>query len=147
MRACPRMKAVITNLAAKHNIDLTQRGAHLRLDMPGYDRLCFEHIGFNRISVAHYFELNGDLVAEPDIVFFVAPTGEWIPITISQSLTGWREYAQLNDDSTAVVRYHRHAQQDLAEFAELWADNLRDQGWLEQGVRFRPEREAGDGPF
>lgn len=130
------MARVITAIAIKHNIDLRQNGAHLRLDMPGYDRLCVERIEPHSISVAHYFEMNGDLVAEPDVVFFVDPTDIWFPISISQSMTGWREYAELNVDGTAVARYKPQSQRDLASFVEMWAQNIRDQGWLEDGVRY-----------
>lgn len=137
MHACPQMKAVISQLAARYELDLTQRGTHLRLDMPGYDRLCVEHIGYQRISVAHYFEINGDLVAEPDIVFWVDTQGNWIPLEISQSLTGWRVYAELNATATAIVQIRPQAQRSLAEFAELWAQNLRAQGWLHEATLTR----------
>jgi len=63
MKTCPKMKTVIEQLAQHHSLDVTQVEAHLRLDLPGFDRLVIENIGLNRISVAHYFELNGDLVA------------------------------------------------------------------------------------
>lgn len=135
MQECPQMAGIITAIAAKHSVDLAQVGANFRLDMPGFDRLCVERISPGCISVAHYFELHGDLITEPDIVFFVDAARGWIPISISQSLTGWREYAELNDASTAIVRYRPQAQKDLAEFAKLWAQNIRDQAWLEHGVR------------
>jgi hypothetical protein len=136
MQVCPQMTAIITAIAAKHSINLEQVGAHLRLDMPGYDRLCIERISPRCISVAHYFEMNSDLVAEPDIVFFVDSIGIWFPIFISQSLTGWREYAELNDAGTAITRYQPQAQKDLAGFAEMWAENIRHQAWLEEGVLY-----------
>lgn len=80
MRSCPRMEKVITALAEKHGVTLKQVGANLRLDKPGFDRFCVERITTGCISVAHYFELNGDLVAEPDIVFFVDFSGAWFPV-------------------------------------------------------------------
>lgn len=147
MQACPQMAAVITAIVQKHSVALEQVGANLRLDMPGFDRLCIERISPHCVSVAHYFEMNGDLVAEPDIVFFVAPNGDWLPISISQSLTGRRQYAELNNAGTAVVRYRPQAQKDLAEFAQLWAQNIQDQGWLEQGSRYHYGEEADDVPF
>ncbi len=135
MKTCPKMKAVIEDLAKKHNVDLHKVGAHFRLDMPGYDRLCVECIGPNRVSVAHYFELNGDLVAEPDVVFFVDNDGSWVPIEITQSLVGWRQYAVFSAEGRRVTRVDRAGQQDLAEFAETWAFNISEQGWLEQGEK------------
>jgi len=42
----------------------TQTDSHVRFDMPHYDRLVIErHDAL--ISVAHYFEQNGDLVPDP----------------------------------------------------------------------------------
>jgi hypothetical protein len=133
VKTCPKMKTVIEELAQKHNIDLHEAGAHLRLDMPGYDRLCVENIGMNRISVAHYFELNGDLVAEPDVVFFVDSDGSWKPIEVSQSLFGWRQYVMFSPDGKRITLINRAAQRDLAEFAETWAQNISEQGWLAHG--------------
>ena len=146
MRACPQMAATMIAITTKHSINLEQVGANIRLDMPGFDRLCIERIRSQLISVAHYFEMNSDLVAEPDIVFFVDSAGAWFPISISQSMTGWREYAELNDAGTAIVRYRPQAQKDLAEFAEMWAQNIRDQGWLEDGVRFVYTRGEDNAP-
>jgi len=136
MQISPQMTTIVTAIATKHHVDLAQVGAHLRLDMPGFDRLCTERIGPRCISVAHYFVMNGDLVAEPDIVFYVESPRIWFPISISQSLTGWREYAQLNMLGTALVGYQPKAQKGLAEFAEMWAQNIKDQGWLEDGVHY-----------
>ena len=65
------MKQILQELANKHEVDLDQGEAHLRLDMPHLDRLVIENIGFGHISVAHYFESNGDLMAEPDVVLFI----------------------------------------------------------------------------
>jgi uncharacterized protein DUF6908 len=43
-----------------------QETFHVRFDKPGYQRLVIERHG-NMISVAHYFEQNGDLIADPDV--------------------------------------------------------------------------------
>jgi hypothetical protein len=140
------MAATIIAITTKHSSNLEQVGANIRLDMPGFDRLCIERIRSQLISVAHYFEMNSDLVAEPDIVFFVDTAGAWFPISISQSMTGWREDAELNDAGTAIVRYRPQAQKDLAEFVEMWAQNIRDQGWLEDGIRFVYARGGDNAP-
>jgi hypothetical protein len=43
-----------------------QTDFHVRFDMPCYDRLVIERHG-EMISVAHYFEQNGDLIPDPDV--------------------------------------------------------------------------------
>jgi len=138
------MKQVIGQLCAKHGIDLTRQRDHIRLDMEGFDRLCIEVIAPSAISVAHYFEMNGDLVAEPDIVFFVDVAGEWIPIEITQSMTGWKRVAEFSEDGTKIVRYRQREQADIASFAEDWAQNIADQGWLESGQRHVYKHELQD---
>lgn len=86
MKTCPTMQAVIEQLASKHSLDLSKTGEHIRLDLPGYDRLCIEHIGGHLVSVAHYYEHNSDLVPDPEIVFFTDPVWGWMPIEITQSV-------------------------------------------------------------
>lgn len=140
MRDSPTMKQVIEALARKHGVDLIQVAAHLRLDLPHFDRLVIETLGFQRMSVAHYSEMNGDLVAEPEVVFFTGLDGNWIPIEITQSMTGWSSYVQLDDAGTHIERVNTRGQADLAAFTEQWAQNLINQGWLARGVKH--EREA-----
>lgn len=142
MNTTPTMQRIITQLAERHGRDFTKPGAHLRLDMPNFDRLTIENIGPNQISVAHYFEQNGDLIADPEIVFF---TGSlvWTPLAIGQVMTGWREVAWLNDDATALDRYLPRAHTDVAVFAEQWARNIKMQRWLTDATVYqRPSRQA-----
>lgn len=143
MKTCPKMKEIIGKLCEKHGIDLSQQRAHIRLDMPGFDRLCIERISGNAVSVAHYFEMNGDLVAEPDIVFFIDAQGYWIPVEITQSMTGWHRVVEFNEDGTKIARFQRERQADIAEFAEVWAQNIVDQAWLTNATRHVYEHEQG----
>src|ERR671932_1673512 len=95
MHVSTKMQQVIEQLAAKHTVDLKRTGAYLRLEMPGFDRLSIENIGRHRISVAHYFEQNGDLVADPEIVFYTCELG-WYPVEITQVWSGWQQIANLD---------------------------------------------------
>lgn len=143
MNSCPKMKEVIEALAQRHGIDLTRRGAYFRLDMPGFDRLSVEHYSFSRIAVAHYFEQNGDLVPDPEVVFFVGDENlGWVPIEVTQVIGGWRAYAQLSSDGSQIVSYNKERQGSLAEFAEMWARNIELQEWLEHGVKYTPPSQA-----
>ena len=116
----------------KHGIDLFQAGAYFRLDMPNFDRLSIENIGGNRISVAHYFEQNGDLVADPEIVFYVCEFG-WYPLEITQAWGGWRQVASL-DAAGHIEAVNLRGQAEVAQFATTWARNIEAQGWLERGT-------------
>src|SRR5947209_6665082 len=64
----------------------------IRIEMPGLDRLCVEHVGpapnggMELVRVAHDFERAGDLMAGPEVVFEVDPAdwreGPWRPASI-----------------------------------------------------------------
>lgn len=140
MKTCPQMKEVIAKLADKHGVDLSQIGAHFRLDQPGYERLCVETISARRVSVAHYFEMNGDLVPDPDIVFLIDAKGEWAAIGITDSFGPWRSLVKMSVDGNSVVFYDRKGQASLADFAETWAQNLQDQKWLDNGTCTRSSK-------
>jgi hypothetical protein len=124
------MQQIIEQLAAKHGCDLGYAEAYLRLDMLGFDRLSIERIAPHQISVAHYFEdEHGDLVADPELVFLTS--GEhWVPIAIGLKLSGWHKVALLNDAGDAIRTLRPKAQREAASFANMWAKNIREQGWL-----------------
>jgi len=133
VRTSKQMQTIISKIAAKHGVDLSKVGAHLTLTMPGYDRLAIETIGVNQISLAHYFQQNGDLIADPEIVFYTG-YGPWVPIALSLVITGWREVARLSADGSQVTHVALAAQADAASLARMWAKNLREQGWLEKAT-------------
>jgi len=135
MKPSPKMRQVIEQLAAKHEVNLSEVGASLRLDMPGYDPLYIQRSGPTLIRVAHRFEAQGLLVADPEVLFFTGYGVKWIAIDITQSVGGTRTYAHLNEEGTRIVRCHKTAQAHFADFVKIWAQNIQEQGWLEQGVK------------
>ena len=137
MKHCPTMKQIVRKLAHKHAIHLDQPGAALRLEMPGFDSLRIERLPNGAIRVAHVYQAEGFLVPEPDVCFFVDAEEKWIPINITQSITGYRVVAQMNGAFDTILRYNRQAQAELADFCEQWAQNLAEQQWLEEGQRYQ----------
>jgi hypothetical protein len=95
---------------------------HVRFDMPGYDRLVIERHG-DLISVAHYFEQNGDLIADPEVELHY-PT--WTPTAITQVI-GYRRAKFIERDGKTYVdtKFHR----EVSSFLGLWARNIKAQGW------------------
>ena len=99
---------------------------HVRFDMPHYDRLVIERLG-DLISVAHYFEQNGDPIADPDVELHY-PT--WTPTAITQAFFGYRSKFIERDGKTFVdTRFHK----DVSSFLAMWARNIQAQGWAEKG--------------
>jgi len=128
-----KMKAVIEQLTERFAVDIYKSGAHLKVELGGYMPLCIENIGWNRISVAHYFEQNGDLVADPDIVFFVE-SGEWAPIQITQ-VFGFQNVVRFDENNELkIVSYKPRSQAGVNALANQWAQNIKDQGWLKDGT-------------
>lgn len=103
-----------------------QDSFHVRFDKTGYQRLVIERHG-ELISVAHYFEQNGDLVADPDVELHY-PT--WVPTAITQAFFGYRQKFFERDGKTFVdTRFHK----EVSSFLTLWARNIKAQGWAEGG--------------
>ena len=137
MKTSKKMQEVITQLAERHGLDLSEPKARLRFDMQGFDRLVIEKTGENLVSVAHYFEQDSRLIPDPKIVFFTGESG-WIPMEITQALGGHRVCASLSTHGQEVVLVNSLDQMYLAMFAEDWAQNIETQGWLEQGEKWNP---------
>lgn len=74
-------------------------------------------------SVAHYFESNGDLVADPDVVFLRRPDG-WAPIAYQDSLAH-RVVACVREDGRVEV--DERGQRELVRFANHWMRNVAEQ--------------------
>ena len=122
----------------------------IRIDMDGFDRLCIEHVGagpngYPLVSVAHYFEQNGDLMSDPEMTFEVIPSddprigwksGSWHPTSITQSPVGRYRQAVWVDDRGRVMVNPAEVR-DQKFFARIWNRNIGAQGYVE-AFRARP---------
>ena len=120
------------------------RSKPIRIEPPcsGLMRLCIEHVGIGPrgmplVSVAHYFEQDGDLMADPDLAFEVDPAedgplswkaGAWGPVSFTQHSTGTYQEAVLVRDGK--VRVAPRLVASLRSFARMWDRNLKAQGYL-----------------
>lgn len=74
-------------------------------------------------SVAHYYEQNGDLVPDPDVVFVRHADG-WSPLSF-QDARAYREAVTFQEDGTIEV--NAREQRRLAVFCNLWMRNIQEQ--------------------
>jgi hypothetical protein len=119
--------------AAGQTERLTQRGPHftLRLENPPYMPLTIEAWDSpipgegRRISVAHYFEQEGDLVPDPEVE--ITDTG-W-PIELSQR--GYYTQVSYYDEASRMWFYPDSKREVLAFLNRTWAPNLRAQRFVE----------------
>ena len=80
MRYSRKMQKLIERMAKDRNVDLSQPETHFRVESGGFMDLVVENVGLNQISVAHYYEQNGDLCQDPEVVFLVGCDGEWYAV-------------------------------------------------------------------
>jgi len=122
-------QTTIEKLLAAHNLlenFHAQLDFHVRFDMSGYQRLVIERHS-ELISVAHYFEQNGDLVPDPEVELHYP---FWEPTAITQVMGLRREKFIQRDDETLVdIRFDR----EVSAFLSLWARNIQAQGWAQRG--------------
>ena len=76
--------------------------------------LVIEKIGENRLSVAHYYTQNGDLMSDPEIVFRI-DRDHWVPVRYTQHPS---------------IEQHNEDGLDLSGFLKQWDRNLTAQGYV-----------------
>jgi len=128
------LETILEIVTAAGQLDrLKQRGPHfqLRVENGGFMPLIIEAwdspiVGEGRrISVAHYFESEGDLVPDPEVE--IRDDG-W-PIELSQSM-GYTQVTVYNADGSML--FAPQAKRDVLHFLDhTWAPNLRAQRFIE----------------
>ena len=112
---------------------------YLKIEKPPYMALVIEGApgigpaGLPALSVAHYGEMNGDLMRDPEMRFELVK-----PLGCEPSLDPyyWRnDYVGIERWSRSIVREHYVALLDMhtqhEHFAAEWDENLKLQGFLE----------------
>ena len=84
------------------------------IEVPEMMDLVIEKISENRLSVAHYYTQNGDLMSDPEIVFRI-DGGRWIPVRYTQH---------------PFIEQHNENGLDLSGFLKQWNRNLTAQGYV-----------------
>src|SRR5882724_7622085 len=86
------------------------------------------------VSVAHYGEQNGDPMRDPEMLFEVieeesGQPGFW-PLYFRNDYAAVEQWSRRRDE-TGSLRCLPRLSRDLEQFAEMWDQNLRAQGFLE----------------
>jgi hypothetical protein len=115
---------------AKLTDGLTEASQHRTLDnAPGaYMAVHVEVIGQTGlgllVSVAHYYEQCGDMMADPDVVFLVGTDGIY-PTEITQHGVGLYRRVVRFDGGKLLVQVRPQA--DLVAFCDGWMRNIAEQ--------------------
>lgn len=93
-----------------------------------------EWIGYGNIdeqgdlfSVAHYYEQNGDLMRDPEMIFYRAGAGAWFPTYFRQDNMGIEWESVVFEADGKVKDYRKRMQADQAAFANIWMRNIKEQ--------------------
>ena len=78
------------------------------------------------VAVAHYYEQNGDLMADPDMTFLICPGGQVVPMTYQQDNMGIYQRAVGFIEGGKMEVYWR-MQTDITKFANDWMRNIKQQ--------------------
>jgi hypothetical protein len=81
----------------------------------------------NLVSIAHYYEQNGDLMKDPEMTFLDTLKGNVFPMTFEQD--GGRPIHQvaMEIDDNGTIRRNERLQKSLVNFANMWMKNIKDQ--------------------
>ena len=142
----PQFLATIVEIvkAAGQFEEFTRRGRHFHvvIENGSYQPLVIEAWDSpirgegRRISVAHYFESNGDLVPDPEVE--IRDDG-W-PIELSQVL-GYTQVTGYREDGTLL--FAPQSRQDVLHFLDdTWAPNLRAQHFIEAAQKLAQPTEV-----
>ncbi|MDP2767447.1 MAG: hypothetical protein Q8O41_08365 [Candidatus Methanoperedens sp.] len=123
------IQSIIEKILLKHGIDLTVRSYYLRLSMRSYMDLIIEKEG-NQVLVGHYYEQAGDLISDP-VLAFDYNNGFWHPVRIEQAVGD--TVCSLMEDGRRMIYPDRI--KEFMAFQRMFARNIKEQGWLEDGER------------
>lgn len=95
----------------------------VHLKSPGFMDLVVEKLGNKHYSLTHYYELNGDLVPDPDMEVRIMPEQKMSEALSYQDTFGYRCVYD-GDKIDAKTK------KDLNTFLNQWLTNLIDQGFV-----------------
>lgn len=118
------MNSVLTDLLTNLGVDSVDNmdlGEAYEIDMSetAFLDLHVEKVRPGRLSIAHYYEQNGDLCSDPDVVFKPVD-GRFVPVELTQQ-TAFGEKYRTDPNGLAGVN----------QLLERWGTNLRNQGHVE----------------
>ncbi len=124
------MQNIIEKILQKHNLDPSAESYYLKLRMPNYDDLVIEKEG-EQVLVGHYYHHpSGDLISDPVLAFDYC-NGYWYPVRIEQALGD--TVCSFVENGKRMIYPARI--REFKSFQRMFARNIREQGWLENGVR------------
>lgn len=95
-----------------------------------------EVIGNDRIAMSHYYELNGDMLADPDMEFVLDTEHEMLCARTFQQ-DNMNYYRSVELDGDAIL--NPELEQELNDFTNQWLHNIIDHEYYLETVRVFPD--------
>ena len=125
------MQAAIEKILEAHNLLADYQASpefYVKFTQPSFDPLVIERHG-EQVVIGHYFIQNGDVMADPEIVFDYAT---WTPLELTQHPVGvYRSKFHYRDGVQYVDTRFDAA---VCPLVQLWATNLENQGWTSADI-------------
>lgn len=93
---------------------------------PTYMPLTIEIIEERQISICHYGEQNGDLMRDPEMVFWKDDVGEYYPFYYRNDYVGFEQFIGEIVEGKLVVE-NINEQESQVEFVDIWMKNIKYQ--------------------
>lgn len=95
--------------------------------MPVSVEVIFENNLYKQISIAHYYEQNGDLMADPEmLIIYIKADGSYLPSYFKQDNIG-SEQESIVIERGEIKGYRAKLQADHTSFANMWLRNIKNQ--------------------
>jgi len=95
--------------------------------MPVSVEQIFENDNYRIFSVAHYYEQNGDLMADPEMCFInLKAVGSYLPSYFKQDSIGMEQDSIIIENGV-IKGYSPKMQADHVAFANMWFSNIKNQ--------------------
>jgi len=95
--------------------------------MPVSIERIFENERYKQISLAHYYELNGDLMTDPEMIFTqIKSCRIFIPSYFKQDNLGIEQESIVMENGE-IKGYKAKMQADQTLFANMWLRNIKEQ--------------------
>jgi hypothetical protein len=121
---------IIEKILLKHNVDPNEESFFLKLRKPGYDDLIIEKEG-EQILIGHYYHHpSGDLISDP-VLALDYNHGYWFPVRIE--LIFGNTFCSFVENGKRMIYPGRI--REFKSFQRMFARNIREQGWLENGEK------------
>jgi hypothetical protein len=144
MRYSARLQAFVEALLRHHSILESALEMHLRLGE--HEHLVVSHTADGRQIRLSRFTLYANAARkELEIMFFVDEEGHWIPYEYVRPFPGRQVCGVVNRREQSLVLSNPLFQRGLVIQCDLWATRLKNEGWLEHGIKVDANGQESDG--